>query len=131
MATTKHVRRLDANGDDMMGRGLQDFLYGAEATRQRLECDLKVILGEWFWDESDGVPWWKRTGSDVAPILGEMPGNQAYASAVLTARCLACNGVASISSFDLQFDRNTRAITMTVSGKSVDGDAFTVTVTSP
>lgn len=130
MATTMHVRKLAADGDDSFGHGMQDFRFGSDATKQRLGCDLKVILGEWFWDESDGVPWTKREGSDVEPILGRMPANAPYTTAVLTARCLACNGVASITSFDLYFDTSTRQVTITVTGKDVDGGTFTQTVTN-
>lgn len=128
---TAHVRKLDANGDDLMGRGLGSFLFGSSATAQRLGCDLKVILGEWFWDTSDGVPWFQQAGSDVEPILGNMPANQAYAVAVLTARILACDGIASIKTFDFSSDRTTRAVSMRVTGTDNDGADFSITTSFP
>jgi hypothetical protein len=122
---TMHVRKLDSNGDEMRGRGMANFHYGSRATAQRLECNLKVILGEWFLDANEGVPWY-QDGTDVEPILGHMPANAAYAEATLKARILTTNGVASITSFDLVFDRNTRMVTINASGKDVDGDAWSV-----
>ena len=122
---TAHVRKLDANGDVLAGRGLASFNYGSLATAQRVRCDLLVILGEYFLDASDGVPWY-QDGTDVKAILGRMPAHPGYAEAVLKARILASNGVASITTFDLQRDRATRAVTISASGKTVDGDTWTV-----
>ena len=127
---TKHVRKLDANGDIMAGRGFASLSYGSLATAQRVRSDLKVILGEWFLDASDGVPWY-QDGTDIEPILGKMPANPGYAEAVLKARILKSNGVASITTFDLQLDRNTRAITISASGKTVDGETWTLADLNP
>jgi hypothetical protein len=127
MPTTR-VRRLDSNHDIVMGHGAQDYLSGAASTAQRVQCNLLLILGEYFLDTSAGVPWIQPDSSGIEPILGKMPANRAYAEARIKAAILATDGVDSITAFDLSVDRATRAITVTARGVSVDGDTFEITV---
>lgn len=122
---TKPVRRLDAKHDTTFGRGFRNIATLAEATQQRLRCQLLVILGEWFLDTDAGVPWWQPTTSDVLPIMGKRR-DLGYAEAVLKAKILACDGVATIDTFSLVPNPKTRALKVSCRGTTVDGGAFLI-----
>lgn len=121
---TAPVRRLDANHDPYFGHGFRDIAQGAEAAQQRLRCQLLVILGEWFLDLDNGVPWWQPATSDVVPIMGKKRDDQ-YTESVLKAKILACDGVATLDLFKLTVDAN-RHMTVTCSGTTVDGATFLI-----
>lgn len=127
---TAPVRRLDANHDITFGHGLRDIATGAEATQQRVRTRLLVILGEWFLDLDDGVPWWQPEDSDVQPIMGGKK-NLTYAEAVLKKRILESDGVATLDAFFINANPQTRTLTVTCSGTTVDGGAFTITDHGP
>src|SRR3954468_21270749 len=95
------VRRLDANHDMTFGRGMQDIATGGESTQQRVSCRLMVMLGEWFLDLDDGMPWFQPTGTGVKPIMGGGPDSLAYAEAWAKRRILETDGVEEILRFDL------------------------------
>lgn len=128
---TAPVRRLDANGDVMLGRGLASYLTGEDAVAQRLRSRLLLILGEWFVDTSAGVPWFQEEGSDAQPILG-VPRNLAYAEAVIKEAILGTDGVASIESseegFVMTVDSQSRGLTVQTTVILDSGVAVSVTV---
>lgn len=52
------VRMMDASGDMQFGIGQAAFQQNtAAAVGQLVETRLKLWLGEWFADTSDGIPW--------------------------------------------------------------------------
>lgn len=52
------VRKLDANGDMTLGRGVSDFyLNEPSGVGQCIVTRLKLILGEWFLDTTLGTDW--------------------------------------------------------------------------
>lgn len=122
---TPRVRRLDKNHDPYFGRGAMDYCSGAEAAQQSLRCRLLVILGEWFLDTSAGVPWWQPEDSDTQPIMGG-PRNLQYAEATLKTAILGTDGVATLDTFSLTVNGKTRKLTVSCSGTTVDGSAFTI-----
>ena len=123
MGTLK-VRRLV--GHDMtFGHGKRDLATAAEATGQRLRCRLLSIRGEWFLDTDNGVPWWQPLGSPVRPIMGG-PRDLQYTEAVLKAVILKTDGVATLDSFTMRFNGETRGLSVTASGTSVDGDVWNI-----
>lgn len=128
------VRRTDPNHDCNFGRGQADYATGSESTAQRVRSALLEILGEWFMDVTKGMPWYRVSAdaTDILPIMGgDGPPDIGYAEASAKAVILSVDGVARISSFDVNFDHVTRKLAMSVVGIDVDGGAFTVALQDP
>lgn len=49
-------RRLDPQGDMVLGNGSGIFLTGVEAMRQAISTRLKLLQGEWWERPQDGLP---------------------------------------------------------------------------
>lgn len=96
------VRRLD-DGGDLVTRGRM-FQSGREAIAQTVVTRLKLFLGEYFRDVTDGTPWFQQ-------ILGK-PENLNAVEAILRNRIAHSPGVVRLLSFDLQFDLDARALSI-------------------
>ena len=121
------VRKLDANHDITHA-----MLTGDAAIEQTVACVLKFILGEWFLDTSEGIPWIPQPNAPgVRPILGSFPANLAYGETLLKAAILAVDGVTTITSFTFDFNHTTRAGTCTANVTTENGGTFTVNVSKP
>lgn len=96
------VRRLDGGGD-LVTRG-QMFLSGREAIAQTVVTRLKLFLGEYFRDVTDGTPWFQQ-------ILGK-PENLNAVEAILRNRIVRSPGVVRLLSFGMQFDLATRTLSV-------------------
>ena len=138
MAIALSIRRLDANGDMTFGDGLRNFATGSEATAQRIRTAPRILLAEWFLDITKGLPWFGTEDPDdpnftgVTPILGAAGGaNLAYAEALIKAYILLIEGVASLKSFVMEFDHQTRALAAAAFGIDVDGGQFEVEIQNP
>lgn len=132
------VRRLDSNHDITGGAGIASYATGSEATAQRVRTTLLCILGEWWLDETVGVPWFAPEDPNdpdnvgVTPIMGGAGApNLGYAETVLKAAILGIAGIATLDSFVMEFDHLTRALSVNASGTDVDGGAFTVAFQDP
>ncbi len=132
------VRRLDQNHDISGGAGLANYATGSEATAQRIRTTLLAILGEWWLDQTVGVPWYAPEDPNspdnvgVTSIMGGSgPPNLGYAEAVLKAAILGVDGVATLDSFAMSFDHVTRALSVSASGTDVDNGVFTVAFQDP
>lgn len=79
------------------------FLTGKDATAQAITRRLKLFMGEYFLNTSDGTPWFQS-------ILGKTSRDIAIAS--IKERILGTDGVIALSSFDFDFDAKTRVITV-------------------
>ena len=117
-------RKLDADGDITHA-----ILSGDDAICQTVKCELRFVLGEWFLDVSKGIPWFPNDNATVRPIMGVCPADLAYAEVILKAAILAVEGVATLVSFDLQFNHTTRAATVSAKFTTVSGAPYTVQVT--
>jgi len=122
---TQIVRRLDRNHDMTLGHGMRNLARGAEATAQRLVCRLLFIRGEWFLDTDGGVPWWQPASSSVPPIMGGQR-NLQYTESVLKATILETDGIATLDGFALSLNPETRKLSVTGNGTTVDGEAWTI-----
>lgn len=122
---TPPVRRLDANGDIMLGRGLSSYLRGKDATLQRVRSRLRLFYGEWFVDTGKGVPWTVPEDAEVQPILGVRP-NRSYLEASVAEAALGSEGVASIESLDVQIDSTARSADIVVEAITDEGAALTI-----
>jgi len=95
------VRRLDENGDMTFGHGLANFwINQPEGVAQSALTRLRLSLGEWFYDASDGTPW-------VTEVLGER--TQATRDIVVRDRVRNTVGVQQITRYGSLVDPLTRS----------------------
>ncbi|MNF90896.1 hypothetical protein D3C84_734820 [compost metagenome] len=97
------VRRLDDNGD-IVTRG-QQFITGQSEVAQTVLTRLRLFLGEYFRDITDGTPWYEQ-------ILGKFT-NLSAAEAALRARIANTPGVIRLISFSTDFDIDNRHYSVT------------------
>lgn len=97
-------RKLDAGGDYTFGRGQGSLLTDSpEAVAQAVMTRLRLLLGEWFADTSEGTPW-------ATEILGKH--TQGTRDAALQQRILDTQGVLQIDSYDSAFDAESRTFSL-------------------
>jgi hypothetical protein len=114
------VRRLDANGDMTFGQGLANFARDSEAVAQNVKTRLLLLLGEWFLDVSDGVPYLEQ--------IFVKPENLQLTESVLKSRIVETEGVDELRTFELLFDRATRKVTVIATVTTIYGNEQTITV---
>jgi hypothetical protein len=100
------VRAQDADGDYTFGRGSGNFLANSPAAvAQLVMTNLLLKRGEWFLDQTAGTPWSTEIlGYGTAPLY-----DLAIKQAVLDTQ-----GVSSIASYSSNFNKATRALTVTM-----------------
>lgn len=96
------VRRLDISGD-LVTRGKM-FLTEREAIAQTVVTRLKLFLGEYFRDVTDGTPWFQQ-------ILGKFENLNAV-EALLRNRIARTQGVVRLLAFDMDYDLDSRTISI-------------------
>ena len=97
-------RKLDANGDYVVGQGVSEFLYNTPATvAQAVQTRLLLETGEWFLDVTEGTPY-------STEILGE--GTQPTYDDAIRTRILETENVTEITSYSSTLDPVTRALTV-------------------
>lgn len=97
-------RRLDVSGDMTFGSQQADFLRNTpETVAQAVITRLKLWLGEWFIDQSEGTPFQQA-------VLGKHTRNSIEPA--IRSRILETQGVSSIDSFDLSINADERIVTI-------------------
>lgn len=99
--STIRVRRLDTNWDPVYGNGQNDFLFDGDAVVQIIESRLRLWLAEWWEDLNEGLPMFQR-------ILGVKGASKAIVDSLIQKRILGTKYVTSISSFESEFNVETR-----------------------
>lgn len=96
-------RRLDSNGDYIIGGGVNEFLSGVEAVAQAIITRIKLLKEEWWENLDEGTPLWQS-------ILGQVAGDKAKKTidTILLKRIQNTKGVNSLESYDSTFDPQTR-----------------------
>lgn len=85
------VRAQDANGDMTFGQGAANFLANSPAAvAQLVATRLRLNVGEWFLDTTEGTPW-------TTEILGVR--TQATRDSAIKRRILATAGVSAIDNY--------------------------------
>lgn len=106
-------RKQDENGDYTFGNGLNNFhIDNVDAVAQAIDTRLKLWVGEWFADVSDGTGWSQA-------ILGKH--SQNLYELTLRQRVLDTRGVISIQEFQSALDPNTRSLVVTMVVETVYG----------
>lgn len=108
-------RKQDSNDDYSFGNDLNDFhIDSVEAVVQAIDTRLKLWVGEWFADTSEGTGWSQA-------ILGKRSKN--LYELTLRQRVLETRGVTSIEEFQSALDPNTRKLTVTMTVNTVFGQS--------
>ena len=105
------VRKLDENGDIVTQGSM--FLTGREEIEQTIKTRLRLFLGEYFRDITDGTPWFEQ-------ILGKGTTLSAR-EAALRNRIVRTPGVVRLTSFSTDFDLNTRTYSVTAGALTTYG----------
>lgn len=93
------VRLINPDTSDIVTSGRQ-FTTGAEEVAQTIKTRLRLFLGEYFRDITDGTPWWES-------ILGK-DGTLSSKEAIIKNRIIRTDGVVRILAFSTEFDLATR-----------------------
>lgn len=105
------VRKLDENGDIVTQGSM--FLTGREEIEQTIKTRLRLFLGEYFRDITDGTPWFEQ-------ILGKGSTLSAR-EAALRNRIVRTPGVVRLTSFKTNFDLDTRTYSVTAGALTTYG----------
>lgn len=106
-------RKLDADGDYMMGHGAADFYQDVpEAVGQSAMTRLKLWSGQWFIDTSEGTPW-----------LQQALGKRMAVEATVRARILGTPGLLEIQEFTTQINPDARRVRVNCTIETVYGTA--------
>lgn len=101
-------RKIDSNGDYVFGQNMDGFYSGAKACGQAIYTSLKLLQGEWWEDQQDGLPLFQH-------ILGQSGTLEHIRGAdmLIQERILGVEGVTAISSFESSYDSAKRTYTIT------------------
>jgi hypothetical protein len=89
------------------------ILEGLDATAQRLKIKLLFFLGEWFLDQSVGIPYYES-------VLIKNP-NLAVVNAIFRKAILTDEAVEAINQFELTIDSAARSAHLLFKADTVDG----------
>lgn len=107
-------RKLDANGDYVIGTGSDFYVDQPEAVAQAVLTRLSLWTGDWFLDSTEGTPY-------RGDVMGKY--NQISHDAAIKQRILQTPGVDSILSYSSSFDGNTRALSVSATIDTIYGQA--------
>lgn len=105
------------NGD-IATSGVQ-FLTGSDATANGVYHRLRMFLGEYFLDVSDGTPWFQN-------IFGKAP--QGVAEVVLKRRIIGAPDVVAITGFEFNSDREQRRLSVSAELIDINNAAVRVAI---
>jgi len=111
------VRKLTSDWDSSFGASRGDFIGGSEYTVQQVKTFLKTIKGEWFLDLDYGTPMFE--------ILGQKY-NEDEIALLIKDTILKVETVQSIEKYSQTFDSNLRKLTISATGKDINGETFIV-----
>jgi hypothetical protein len=97
-------RALTSDGDMRFGGGRSDWLADSpECVAQAVQTRLLLLRGEWFLDTTEGTPY-------ATEILGN--NTQSTRDWAIRTRILETQGVTEITTYDSQFDPDSRAFSV-------------------
>lgn len=114
------VRALDTNGDMTFGQSSANFLIDSpSAVAQAIEVRLQLWTGEWFLDQTVGMPW-------TTQVLGSR--TQTLYDAAIIQKILDTPGVASIQVYSSSLATQTRTLTVTATVSTQYSQNVSVTI---
>ena len=104
---------IDASGDLDIQNGQLVLIEGQEEIKQHLEQRLRTFLGEWFLDETLGIPYFDNIlKKNVIPSEIE---------SIFINEIVSTPGVVRLLTFDLTLDKELRQLNLTFMAETVDG----------
>lgn len=107
-------RKLDSNGDYVLGTGADFYVDQPEAPAQAVLTRLELWTGDWFLDKTEGTPY-------QGDVLGKY--NQINHDAAIRQRILQTPGVNSIIDYASNFDGDTRTLAVGATIDTIYGQA--------
>lgn len=105
----------DENGDLVIENGDFVFVTGIDATAQFLGQGLRLFLGEWFLDETIGVPYFDE-------VFVKNP-NPVALDTIFKTYILNFPGIEELLAFDFGYEAATRKFSITGRIRGLDGEA--------
>lgn len=106
---------LDQEKNDLVIENFDFHLVDAvDQITQNLSIRLKFILGEWFLDITQGVPYFER-------FFIKNP-NQIQIESILKQEIIQTLGIDRLTSFEADFDKSKRLFSVKFSAKAISGD---------
>lgn len=81
---------------------------------QNLAIRLRFVLGEWFLDITQGIPYFEE-------FFIKNP-NQIQIESILKQEIVQTRGIVSLTSFEANFDKRRRIFSVRFSARSIDGE---------
>lgn len=91
------------------------FVTGKTETQQACICRLRLFLGEYFLDATDGTPWYQS-------ILGKTARDIAEAN--IKQRMITTRGVMAINTFQMDSDNKKRTFTVMATLTDINNELF-------
>jgi hypothetical protein len=110
-------RRLDANGDYVLGSGSDFFVNSPDAVGQAVMTRLRLSVGDWFIDTTEGTPW-------ATEVLGKYTAKTYDAiikSRILGTSLLGVQLVTQITSYSSSYDPTTRKLSISANIDTIYG----------
>jgi len=114
------VRKLDEETGDIVTNG-DIWKRDAEAIAQNIKTRLKLFLGEYFRDITEGVPWFEREDGTAGILVKGV--SQAEVESNLRNRILRTDGVIKILTFGTAYAQQERRFVVEASVLTEYGEA--------
>ena len=113
------VRKLDSSGD-IVTNG-ETWLKDAESIAQTVKTRLKLFVGEYFRDVTEGVPWFEN--ADGTPGIFGKGYSLTQVERILKRRILQTEGVLKLLSFSTDFNNSERRLSVECTILTTYGEA--------
>lgn len=115
-------RRPSPTGDMTFGHGMANYARDSEACALNIRSRLLTILGEWFLDTDAGVPYLEQ--------IFVRPSSLPLAESTLKKVILETTDVATLNSFDISLDHNSRQVAVNCNVTTIYGDVKNISISS-
>jgi hypothetical protein len=114
-------RRLTESGDYSFGQGRLEYQEGLQAVMQAIKTKLLLLKSEWWEELEDGLPLFQK-------ILLQRGTEEGLRIVELTVRdrIMDTPHVLDVTSYEADYDRNTRKYTATITVSTDYGNAATI-----
>lgn len=117
MSTVRDLKIDSTTGDVVLDGDDLALVSDGAAIAQAVRANLRMFLGEWFADQTVGVPWFQS-------ILVKNPNLVAVRTAIRSA-IVNTPGIADLVSYTQTFDASARTLTVTFSATTDTGELVT------